>query len=126
MGQRKQVIDGALGQAHRECAVHQWQPLPQRLIERTRQARGSIDIEDMGLGNRRLPQRDVMAAGALEPGRVPGVLDLPVARRQHNDTNQRLALRAGTGLPCSVTMQNPPIQSAWVQLLANGQRPLTR
>ena len=59
---------------------------------------GGIEIEEMGLGNQRLPQRDVMAAGALEPRRVPGVLDLPIARRQRNDTEQRLALRAGDRL----------------------------
>jgi hypothetical protein len=67
-----------------------------------------------------------MAPGALEPCGVPGVLDLPVARRQKDTPDQRPPSVVGKWLSTLGQHPEPAIRSACWQPLANGHRPLIR
>ena len=74
--------------------MEQGQKVSECLIERTRYAgRAVLEIEDVGLRHQRFPLRNVVAAGSLQPGRIPGVLDFPVGSRRHKATGHRLAVR---------------------------------
>ena len=102
--------------------MHQRKKLRHGLIERPREARhAGREIEEICRRNHRVVERDVMAAGPLEPRDVPGVLDPPVARRQEKAADQRRAFLVGERLPAFAHDAEPehPIG----MLAAAGQRP---
>ena len=96
IGKRDEFVQGALGHADGDGAMQQRKELRHGLIERSRQARHAArEIEEIRRRDDRVLERDVMAPGSLEPRDVPGVLDLPVARRQEEAADQRRSSLAG-------------------------------
>jgi hypothetical protein len=130
IGELDEFVERALGHTDGEGAVQQRNKLQHGLIERPRLTWSAVHrIKGIRRWDQRVTERDMMAARTLEPCDVPGVLDLPVARRQHEAPSiGRPSVPAGPGIGFfrSVTMQNPRIQSACWQPLMNGHRPLIR
>src|SRR5258708_8286253 len=89
-------MQGPLGHARGHGAMNLRQVFSHRLVEgagKMRHAGG--DIEEMCGWSQLVYEGHVVAAGALEPGDVPGVLDLPVTRGQGKTSDQRRAAFAG-------------------------------
>ena len=84
VGKLDEFVERALGYTNGEGAVQQRNKLQHGLIERPRLTWSAVHrIKGIRLWNERVPERYMMAPRTLEPCDVPSVLDLPVARRQH-------------------------------------------
>src|SRR4030081_2111625 len=84
VGEFDEFVERALGPTDGEGAVAQRDKLRQRLVERPRLTWSAVHrIEGIRRRDQRVPERDMMAPRTLEPCDMPSVLDLPVARRQH-------------------------------------------
>src|SRR5882724_793956 len=98
IGKLDDGIERALGDAEADGGVCERNELRYGLVEGPRQARWpGEDIGETRRRNDRVGERNVMASGPLEPRYVPGVLDLPVLRRQREGAEQRLAVAERSG-----------------------------
>jgi hypothetical protein len=80
--QLDEVHDSAFGDSHGEGAMRQHEDLGELAEDGIRRERGpERKLEKVLVGNKHVCQRDIVAAGALEAERVPGVPDLPVFGR---------------------------------------------
>jgi hypothetical protein len=86
--QRQQIVQHSFGHTDRERTMEEWQKMCRRFVERSGQTRRTrLQLEKIRFLDDRVVQHDVMASGILEPHDLPGVLDLPVARRQQETAN---------------------------------------
>ena len=99
-GKLDELVERSLGHADGERAMNQRQDFMHGLVERSDQGPGAIlGVEKMRMRDDLVLHHDVMTARALQASGVPGVLDLPVARRHDETPDQRsLAIRPGQSL----------------------------
>src|SRR3979411_963486 len=96
VGKAAESVERALGYTDGEGAVQQRNKLQHVLMERPGLTSSAAHrIKGIRLWDERVPERYMMAPRTLEPCDVPSVLDLPVARRQHEAPEHWRAIRPG-------------------------------